>query len=67
METNRPPTRQQRLRAMALMQAYMHFHERRFPRTYRERSCWLLLFMWASYGGNHARDVVGSTLAGGMK
>lgn len=60
-------TNRQRLRAMALLQAYLQFHARKFSLEDRERGCWLLLFVWAWHGGNHSRDVVGSPLATGTK
>lgn len=61
------PTKRERLRAMALLQAYLQFHATKFSREDREQGCWTLLFVWARHGGNHQRDVVGSALGDGVQ
>ena len=55
--TERKPTKRERLRAMAMLQAYLQFHATKFSREDREVGTWLLLFVWARYGGT-ARDAV---------
>jgi hypothetical protein len=44
-------TLRKRHRRMAMLHAYLQFHARKFSKEDRERSCWLLLLIWARLGG----------------
>lgn len=64
---DRKPTKRERLRGMAMLQAYLQFHARKFPRKDREVASWLLLFAWAWYGGKSSDPVPGGYLSSGVK
>jgi hypothetical protein len=53
------PTKRKRLAAMAMLQAYLQFHARKFSREDREQGTWLLLFVWAWHGGKHGDPIPG--------
>lgn len=58
---DRKPTKRQRLAAMAMLQAYLQFHATKFSREDRELGTWLLLFLWAWYGGKPGDPVPGGS------
>ncbi len=51
--------KRERMRHMAMFQAYLQFHARKFSRKDRERGTWLLLFIWARHGGKTSDGVPG--------
>jgi hypothetical protein len=46
---------------MAMLQAYLQFHARKFSREDRERGTWLLLFVWAWHGGKPGDPIPGAS------
>lgn len=59
LRDQRIPTKRERLRSMAMLQAYLQFHARKFSREDREVGTWLLLFVWASHGGKASDPIPG--------
>jgi hypothetical protein len=56
---DRRPTKREHLKHMAMFQAYLQFHAMKFSREDREVGTWLLLFVWASYGGKASDSIPG--------